>query len=258
MRVRTTSSTVAPASPRAVTMISKHRLAWMYGSGSTDPSGQTGAVPDTTTRSPMRMARQKPIVFSKGDPELTRRRSVFRGSGSAERKQLQLLESILNRGTKLGDERLQPLLGWAVRDVHHPDPAESCLQGVQAGRLVAGHPGGRAANLARHLLVAMPTHPGRQARGGDEHALRLRVERRRHDLSWPSRLEQGRDLVGPAQRGDPSDHVARAENDENARAGEQDDDRCNHPGQHSLPRLRLVGGGWAAVWHQGRRTVLKL
>src|SRR5256886_9385574 len=210
MRVRTTSSTVAPASPRAATMISKHRLAWMYGSGPPDRSGKAGAVPETTPRSRMRRRRQKPIVFAKGAPELTRRRSVFRGSGSAERKQLQLLESILNRGTKLGDERLQPLLGWAVRDVHDPDPAESCLQGVQAGRLVAGHPGGRAANLARHLLVAMPTHPGRQARGGDEHALRLRVERRRHDLSWPSRLEQGRNLDRPAQRGGRPDHTVPA------------------------------------------------
>src|SRR2546421_6313778 len=138
-------------------MISKPRLPWMYGSGSTARPGKTGPGPDTTPRAPMRMARQKPIVFSKGAPELTRRRSVFRGSGSAERKQLQLLESILNRGTKLGDERLQPLLGWAVRDVHDPDPAEGCLQGVQAGRLVGGHPVSRAAHIARHLLAAVPT-----------------------------------------------------------------------------------------------------
>jgi hypothetical protein len=48
----------------------------MYGSGSTEPSGQIGAVPETMTRSPRRMARQKPIVFSKGEAEKTRRRLV--------------------------------------------------------------------------------------------------------------------------------------------------------------------------------------
>src|SRR2546430_11926294 len=177
MRVRTTSSTEAPASPRAVAMISKHRLAWTYGSGSTDPSGQTGAVPETMTRSPMRIARQKPIVFSNGEPELTRRRSVFRGLGSAERKQLQLLEPILDCRAELADERLQPLLRRGARDVDDPDPAQRRLQCVQAGRFVASHPGGCVANLARHVLVTVRSHPCRQPRGRDEHALRLRVER---------------------------------------------------------------------------------
>ena len=75
IRVRTTWSIDAPVSTSAVAMISKQRFAWTYGSGSTDPFGDTGAVPDTSTRSPARKARQKPIVFSNGDPELTRRRS---------------------------------------------------------------------------------------------------------------------------------------------------------------------------------------
>src|SRR5207253_5681143 len=44
MRVRTTWSRDAPASSSAVAMISRQRLAWTYGSGSTEPSGHTGAV----------------------------------------------------------------------------------------------------------------------------------------------------------------------------------------------------------------------
>jgi len=41
-----------------------------------EPSGQIGAVPDTMTRSSTRIARQKPILASKGEPELTRFLSV--------------------------------------------------------------------------------------------------------------------------------------------------------------------------------------
>ena len=37
-------------------MISRHRRAWTPTSGSTWPSGQIGAVPPTTTRSPTRIA----------------------------------------------------------------------------------------------------------------------------------------------------------------------------------------------------------
>jgi len=58
MRVLITWSSDDPASIRALPMISKHRLAWTYASDWTDPSGQTGAVPETRTRSPMRSARQ--------------------------------------------------------------------------------------------------------------------------------------------------------------------------------------------------------
>ncbi len=58
IRVRTTCSRPPPASPIAVRMISRHRRAWAAGSGSQEPSGQIGAVPDTSTRSPTRTARQ--------------------------------------------------------------------------------------------------------------------------------------------------------------------------------------------------------
>src|SRR2546430_11984493 len=76
MRVRTTSPRPAPASARAASMISRQRRAWTPGSGSHEPSGQTGAVPDTSTRSPTRTARLNPMVGSKGDPEDTRCRSL--------------------------------------------------------------------------------------------------------------------------------------------------------------------------------------
>jgi hypothetical protein len=57
-------------------MISRQRAAWASGSGSQEPSGQTGAVPATSTRSPTRTARLKPITGSYGDPEATIRRFV--------------------------------------------------------------------------------------------------------------------------------------------------------------------------------------
>src|SRR6266540_4688249 len=74
MRVRTTCSGPAPASARAAVMISRQRAACACGSGSQEPSGQTGAVPATSTRSPTRSARLKPITGSKGDPDETRAR----------------------------------------------------------------------------------------------------------------------------------------------------------------------------------------
>ncbi len=52
-------------------MISKQRRAWAPASGAQEPSGHTGAVPDTSTRSPTRTARLKPMEASNGDPELT-------------------------------------------------------------------------------------------------------------------------------------------------------------------------------------------
>jgi hypothetical protein len=55
-------------------MIAKHRRAWRAASSGHEPSGNTGAVPETRTRSPTRRAREKPIVVSKGEPEETRRR----------------------------------------------------------------------------------------------------------------------------------------------------------------------------------------
>lgn len=63
-------------------MISRQRRAWTSGSGSHEPSGHTGAVPDTSTRSPTRTARLKPILGSQGEPDETRRRaSLSYGAG---------------------------------------------------------------------------------------------------------------------------------------------------------------------------------
>ena len=44
----------------AATMISQQRRAWAAGSGSQPPSCHTGAVPETSTRSPTRTARLNP------------------------------------------------------------------------------------------------------------------------------------------------------------------------------------------------------
>src|SRR5438309_12024510 len=75
MRVRTMSSALQPAPASAPRMISKQRSAFTSGSGSHDPSGHTGAVPDTSTRSPTTRARLNPMVGSNGDPEeICRRR----------------------------------------------------------------------------------------------------------------------------------------------------------------------------------------
>jgi len=51
-------------------MISMQRAACTPASGSQEPSGQIGAVPDTATRSPTRTAREKPIDASKGEPDV--------------------------------------------------------------------------------------------------------------------------------------------------------------------------------------------
>ena len=61
-------------------MISRQRRAWARGSGFTEPSGQIGAVPDTTTRSPTRTARLKPIAASNGLPDCTFTRSIGRAN----------------------------------------------------------------------------------------------------------------------------------------------------------------------------------
>ena len=71
IRVRTTSAKPAPSSERAAPAISKQRRAWSFASSGQLPSGQIGAVPDTTMRSPTRTARLKPIVSSNGEPEDT-------------------------------------------------------------------------------------------------------------------------------------------------------------------------------------------
>lgn len=57
-------------------MISMQRAAWALTSGTHEPSGQIGAVPDTSTRSPTRTALEKPTLSSNGDPELVLVRSM--------------------------------------------------------------------------------------------------------------------------------------------------------------------------------------
>src|ERR687886_2396541 len=76
VRVRITCSGPAPASRSAARMIARTRRAWISGSGSQEPSGQIGAVPDTSTRVPLRTALLNPICGSYGDPEEIRCRSV--------------------------------------------------------------------------------------------------------------------------------------------------------------------------------------
>ena len=56
-------------------MISKQRRACASAPGSHDQSGQTGAVPETRTRSPTRTAREKPTFSSHGEPDEARRSS---------------------------------------------------------------------------------------------------------------------------------------------------------------------------------------
>src|SRR3954447_12559533 len=57
-------------------MISRHRRVWASTDGSTSSSGQIGAVPATTTRSPTRTARLNPATGSNGLPDEIRRRSI--------------------------------------------------------------------------------------------------------------------------------------------------------------------------------------
>src|ERR1700680_2420447 len=74
---------------------------------------------------------------------------------SAEGKQLQLFESILNGISQLVRERLQPFLGGAIVEAHRADAAKDRLQGVKAGRLVACHAARRGAKLAGDLFKVM-------------------------------------------------------------------------------------------------------
>src|SRR4051794_41309353 len=83
MRVRTTSPAAPPSSSSAAIAISKQRPACVYGWGSQEPSGHTGAVPETSTRSPPRIAREKPIGASNGEPDDARRRSAMRRGAAA-------------------------------------------------------------------------------------------------------------------------------------------------------------------------------
>src|ERR1700722_14380198 len=67
---------LAPTSISAVVMMSRQRVAWTATSSGHEPSGHTGAVPETITRALTRSARLKPIVFSNGEPDEARTRSV--------------------------------------------------------------------------------------------------------------------------------------------------------------------------------------
>src|SRR5919197_4779484 len=76
MRVRTTCSGPAPASASASPMISRQRIACPYASsGSSLPSGITGAVPLTYTWRPSTTARAYPQMGSYGEPEEICRRT---------------------------------------------------------------------------------------------------------------------------------------------------------------------------------------
>jgi hypothetical protein len=81
------------------------RIAWLKTSGSQEPSGHTGPVPDTSTRSPARIAREKPIGPSNGESDVARRRSSAIGVPPVLRRQLGLDVDVLGLL-----ERLEPLL----------------------------------------------------------------------------------------------------------------------------------------------------
>ncbi len=76
MRVRTTSEAEPPSSSIAARMMANTRRVWAVASpGVDDPSGSTGAVPETRMRSPTRIAREKPIEASNGDEDWVEWRS---------------------------------------------------------------------------------------------------------------------------------------------------------------------------------------
>ena len=83
--MRTTSAAEAPASASAATTISQARRAWSAVDSGQPPSGMTGPVPETSTRSPVRTARENPITGSYGEPELIRRRAGAGCSASSAR-----------------------------------------------------------------------------------------------------------------------------------------------------------------------------
>src|SRR5262245_46238667 len=104
MRVRTTSRSDPPSSLSAVDATRNARIAWAWTSGSQEPSGHTGPVPETSTRSPARIAREKPIGPSNGESDVARCRSAI-GVPPVLRRQLGLDVDVLGLL-----ERLEPLL----------------------------------------------------------------------------------------------------------------------------------------------------
>jgi hypothetical protein len=71
IRVRITLPSDPPASRMADSIMLMHRLVWLYRSPgkAVCPSAAIGAVPETEIVWPILTALEKPIGFSKGDPE---------------------------------------------------------------------------------------------------------------------------------------------------------------------------------------------
>src|SRR4051794_14157404 len=128
MRVRSTSRSAAPRSESAVPAILKQRIACANTSGSQEPSGHTGPVPETSTRSSTRIAREKPIGPSNGEPDVARRRSAIRVPP------VLALELGLDVDVLGLLERLQPLLAELAAEARLLEAAER--PGVVVGQRV--------------------------------------------------------------------------------------------------------------------------
>src|SRR3989442_14329148 len=88
MRVRITSSSWAPASARAASIVRKMWTAWPYASpgATTFPSGSVAVVPATATWLPKRTTREYPTIGSQRPPDATFFRSMERRIGRAAKK----------------------------------------------------------------------------------------------------------------------------------------------------------------------------
>src|SRR2546426_502459 len=88
MRVRITSSSWAPASARAASIVRKMWTAWPYASpgATTFPSGSVAVVPATATWLPMRTTREYPTIGSQRPPDATFFRSMERRIGRAAKR----------------------------------------------------------------------------------------------------------------------------------------------------------------------------
>src|SRR3954470_13899375 len=183
---------MAPASWRAVAIISMQRRTWTATSGSTSPSGQTGAVPATSTRSPTRTARLKPIEASNGDPLDTRRRSMaanLAGPTAPERARASTLRA---RGPTAQALPPEVALVRAQRDpvAARPDPPAHAASG-------GFHPPPRAGQCARGARRRPPAdrqaHAARAAvldhdrRRGPRHDRRGLLPQHRDDGRGPER-----------------------------------------------------------------------
>src|SRR2546428_3329505 len=88
MRVRITSSSWAPASARAASIVRKMWTAWPYASpgATTFPSGSVAVVPATATWLPKRTTREYPTIGSQRPPDATFFRSMERRIGRAAKR----------------------------------------------------------------------------------------------------------------------------------------------------------------------------